>query len=69
MGIQSIMSAKKIILLAFGENKAQAIHDTVEGPISEAVPASILQNHPDCYILLDEAAASQLNPEHYERVH
>lgn len=69
MGIQSIMGAKKIILLAFGENKAQAIYDTVEGPVSEAVPASILQNHPDCYILLDEAAASQLNPEHYERVH
>lgn len=60
MGIDSIMSAKKIILMAYGENKAQAIADTVHGPITEAVPSSILQQHGDVTLILDEAAASKL---------
>lgn len=60
MGIESIMAAKKIILLAYGENKAKAIADTVNGPVTEEVPASILQNHPDVVLIVDEAAASQL---------
>lgn len=60
MGIDSILSAKKIILLAFGENKAQAIADTVHGPVTEAVPSSILQNHGDVTLIVDEAAASKL---------
>ncbi|MDO4432205.1 MAG: glucosamine-6-phosphate deaminase [Aerococcaceae bacterium] len=61
MGIASIMAAKQIVLLAFGENKAQAIHDMVKGPVTEAVPASILQRHPNVTVLLDKAAASLLN--------
>ncbi|EUJ44294.1 glucosamine-6-phosphate deaminase [Listeria riparia] len=60
MGIKSIMGAKKIVLLAFGENKAQAIKDTVEGKVDESVPASVLQNHPDVTIIVDKAAASLL---------
>lgn len=60
MGIASIMSAKKIILMAFGTSKAEAIRLTVEGSITEDVPASILQNHKDVIILCDEEAASQL---------
>lgn len=58
MGIKSIMSSRQIILLAYGEKKAQAIYNTVKGPISEEVPASILQNHEDAILIIDEAAAS-----------
>lgn len=60
MGIESIMAAKMIILAAYGEHKADAIRDMVEGPITEDHPASILQKHKDCLIVLDEAAASRL---------
>ncbi|WP_334329473.1 glucosamine-6-phosphate deaminase [Companilactobacillus sp. HBUAS59699] len=60
MGIGSIMKAKKIILLAYGENKADAIAKTVNGPVTEDVPASALQNHPDVTLILDDAAASKL---------
>ena len=60
MGIDSIMQAKQIILLAFGENKADAIQKTVEGPIDESVPASILQKHPNVYVILDKDAAKLL---------
>ncbi|MCR5041414.1 MAG: glucosamine-6-phosphate deaminase [Clostridia bacterium] len=60
MGIGSIMKAKKILLLAVGDKKAQAVRDTVKGPVTPEVPASVLQNHPDCLILCDKAAASLL---------
>ncbi|WP_091529651.1 glucosamine-6-phosphate deaminase [Alkalibacterium subtropicum] len=60
MGIASIMAAKKIILMAYGENKAEAIDKAVNGPVTEDVPASILQNHPDVVIVVDEEAASRL---------
>lgn len=60
MGIGSIMQAKEIILMAFGDNKAQAIKDTVQGPVTEAVPASILQKHPNVHLILDKKAAQLL---------
>ncbi|MDN6625741.1 MAG: glucosamine-6-phosphate deaminase [Pisciglobus halotolerans] len=60
MGIESIMRAEKIILMAFGKNKAEAVKGLVEGPVTEELPASILQEHPDAIILLDEDAASLL---------
>ena len=60
MGIKNVMNAKKILLLASGANKADAIYATVKGEVTEKVPASILQLHPDCYIIVDEAAASKL---------
>mgnify|MGYP005985239063 CR=1 FL=1 len=60
MGIGSILKAKKILLVAYGENKAEAIYNTVEGPVTEDVPASALQNHPDVTIIVDEAAAAKL---------
>ncbi|WP_167629732.1 glucosamine-6-phosphate deaminase [Listeria valentina] len=60
MGIKSIMNAKKIILLAFGKSKAEAIKATVNGPVSEDCPASALQNHPDVTIIVDNEAASLL---------
>ncbi|MDN6901054.1 glucosamine-6-phosphate deaminase [Oenococcus sicerae] len=60
MGIASIMSAKKILIAAFGINKAQAVQAFIQGPVTEKVPASILQNHPNVTVLLDTAAASLL---------
>lgn len=60
MGIQSIMAAKKIILLAFGENKAKAVKQMMEGNVDESCPASILQKHSDVVILADTDAASLL---------
>lgn len=61
MGPKSIMAAKKVVLLAFGEGKADAVKGMVEGPVTEDMPASILQNHPDVIVIVDEAAASKLN--------
>lgn len=60
MGLASIMSADKILLIAYGENKAEAIANAINGPITEDVPASILQKHEDVIFILDAAAASKL---------
>lgn len=60
MGIQSIMEAKAILLLAFGKGKAEAVKAMIEGPVTENLPASILQKHPRVMIILDKAAASLL---------
>ena len=61
MGNANIMQAKKVVLMAFGEKKAQAIKETIEGPVTEQVPASILQKHPDVTIIVDKAAAQELD--------
>lgn len=58
MGIGSILEAKKIILLASGKSKAQAIYDTFNSLPNETVPASFLQNHDNVVIIVDEEAAS-----------
>ena len=60
MGINTIMGAKRIILMAWSEDKAQIVHRIVEGDISEQVPASQLQNHSNIEVVIDEGAASQL---------
>ena len=60
MGIKNIMQAKEIILLASGTSKADAVKAMIEGPITESMPASILQLHPNCTVIVDEAAASKL---------
>lgn len=60
MGIATIMKAKKILLVATGENKADAISAMVDGPISTDCPASVLQNHKDVIVIVDKAAASKL---------
>ena len=59
--IPNIMQSKKIVLMAFGEKKAKAIKEMIEGPITEEVPASILQKHPDVTVIVDEAAAQELD--------
>jgi len=60
MGMETIMEVRKIILLASGVGKAEAVAKSVEGPITTDVPASILQRHPNCIFILDEEAASKL---------
>lgn len=61
MGLQDIMSAKFIILLASGAGKANAVNAMINGPVSENCPASILQTHPNVLVVTDEAAAYYLN--------
>ena len=60
MGVGTILSARKIIILAFGENKSTIIARTVEGEMSPSVPATYLQRHPNVQVLLDSAAAAAL---------
>ena len=60
MGIGSIMQSKKIVLMAYGESKADAIKGMLDGPVTEELPASVLQNHPNVTVIIDEAAASKL---------
>ncbi len=60
MGVESIIKAKEIILIAEGKAKAQAIHDMIKGEISPSCPASILQKHNNVHIFIDKEAASLL---------
>lgn len=60
MGIQSIMKSKKIILMAFGEAKADAVKGMIDGKVTEDLPASVLQKHDDVVVIIDEDAASKL---------
>ena len=66
MGTGSIFKSKKILLLASGINKAEAIYNTVHGKITPEVPSSILQFHKDVIIILDKEAASLLSEDDYE---
>ena len=60
MGIATVMSARRIVLLGWGSNKAPIIKKTVEGDISSQVPATYLQEHRNCTFVLDTGAASEL---------
>ena len=60
MGIGTILEAKKVVLLATGESKADAVQAMVEGPLMAKCPASALQMHKDAVIIIDKAAASKL---------
>ena len=60
LGIKAIMNARKIVMIITGANKAQTVKDTLCGPVTTAVPASILQLHPNCTFYLDKEAASLL---------
>src|SRR5713101_5195576 len=69
MGIGTILEARKVLLLATGASKSQAIAKSIEGPITSAVSASALQLHPDVTFIVDDAAASQLTQrDYYHRV-
>ena len=65
MGVGSIMEAKRIVLLAFGENKADAVKGMVEGGVSQFCTASALQLHEDAWVFCDEAAAKKLKLRKY----
>lgn len=67
MGIGTILDTRKTVLLATGKNKAQAIAQAVEGPITSMNPASALQLHPSAIFCLDEEAASELTRTDYYR--
>ncbi len=60
MGVGTILRARKIVLMAWGENKAGVVAEAVEGPVTEAVSASFLQGHGDATFLVDRCAASHL---------
>ncbi|MFI1245592.1 glucosamine-6-phosphate deaminase [Streptomyces anulatus] len=66
-GIGTILDARHPILLATGEGKAEAVAQTVEGPVASIVPASALQLHPHATVVVDEAAASKLKLADYFR--
>src|SRR5215469_3741475 len=67
MGIGTILESRHCVLLAFGKNKARAIAEAVEGPITSMNPASALQLHPKVTVFLDEDAATELKLTEYYR--
>ena len=69
MGVGTIMEAKKIYLFASGENKAEVLAEAIEGPVTNRITASKLQEHPNLTVIVDKAAASRLkNWEYYHHV-
>ncbi len=60
MGIGTILQSRKIILMAFGEHKAEIVREALEGPVTDRVPASFLQEHHDASVVLDDPAAAEL---------
>lgn len=70
MGIGTIMRARKLLMLAIGASKANAVAAALEGPVTASCPASILQFHPDVTVVLDQEAASCLKlRDFYEDIH
>ena len=67
MGVGTIMDARQCVLLATGEAKASAVAGMAEGPITADLPASVLQMHPVCKLIVDEAAATKLRRADYYR--
>lgn len=59
-GVGTIVEARKIVLVASGSGKAEAVAAAVEGPVTEACPASILQRHRDATVIVDQDAAARL---------
>jgi len=66
MGPKNIFDAKKILILATGKNKAQAVRGMVEGEVTPDLPASLLQKHPDCILIADSEAASLLEGDYHK---
>lgn len=66
-GLGTILRAQRLVLVALGEVKAEAIAAALEGPLSSSTPASVVQLHRDAIVIMDEAAASRLNNTDYYR--
>jgi glucosamine-6-phosphate deaminase len=62
MGVGTILEARKVVIMAFGEHKATIVQRTLENEMTESITASFLQKHPDTTFLLDHAAAGELTP-------
>ena len=60
MGVGTILKAKKIYMMAWGEGKAKIIKETVEGPVNTSIPATFLQHHSNTEVILDNAASAEL---------
>jgi glucosamine-6-phosphate deaminase len=67
MGVGTIMEARECLLVALGAGKAEAVAGMAEGPITADLPASVLQMHPRCKLIVDEAAAAKLRRSDYYR--
>jgi glucosamine-6-phosphate deaminase len=67
MGVGTIIEARRCLLLATGESKAEVVAKAVEGPITSMISATALQLHPRCTVVVDEAAAAQLKEKEYYR--
>ena len=61
MGVGTILSAKRVVMMAFGEGKSHVVAKAIEGPITSAIAASFLQQHPNATVYLDSAAAAELS--------
>ncbi len=61
MGVGTIMKAKKIIMMAWGEGKSKIIQKAVEGPLTDQIPSTFLQTHPNALVVVDDAASSKLS--------
>ena len=66
-GLGTILRARELVLLAWGEGKAEAVAGAVEGPVSSSLPGSAIQLHPEVTVIVDEAAASRLAHADYYR--
>ena len=66
-GLGTIMRARQLVLLAFGEAKAEVLAGAVEGPLTSSLPGSLIQLHPHVTVIVDEAAASRLEHADYYR--
>lgn len=66
-GLGTILRARHLVLLAFGQNKAEAVAGAVEGPVTASLPGSAIQLHPRVSVVVDEAAASRLKYADYYR--
>ena len=67
MGVGTILDARRCLLLATGEDKADIVARAIEGPVTSMISATALQFHPHCAVVLDEAAAGRLQETDYYR--
>jgi glucosamine-6-phosphate deaminase len=60
MGVGTILKSRKLIMMAWGEGKAAVIRKSVEGPVTDQIPSTFLQNHPNAIVILDDASSAEL---------
>jgi glucosamine-6-phosphate deaminase len=61
LGLKTMLESRNVFLLASGESKSDVIKAVVEGPVTPDIPGSFLQGHPNCFVYMDEKAASKLD--------